>query len=98
MTSTIEEVPDDCIHDICLHMMVASKDWKGISAIILVRKDWRNVVLEILKTVKWDHYMLDNGKVRMERIAVACAFPDLRERAIRYVLGKTKFLYNGIIL
>lgn len=91
-------MPNDCMYEVCLNIMRTSRDWKGLLAIMVTRKEWRMVVLDILRTCKWDTLMLDRGKVQLERLAIACSFPEVRERAMRYVQGKTKFLYKGIVL
>lgn len=46
---------------------------------------------------RWDALLLDKGKVLLDRLAVICGCPRLRAKALRYVTGKSKFAYKGIV-
>jgi hypothetical protein len=67
-------------------------------AVGMVCKDWRKIQLEAWKRAKWDNIMTCGDKVLLERLVVAVGYPELREKAQRYVLGKTKFAYKNVTI
>lgn len=94
----MEDVCTDNLEDV-LQCLMDRKDWDAIYSFMRIDKECRDIVRQKLqRTSKWDPHLLDQGKVSLDRMAVICALPELRERAVRYVQGKSKFAYKTVVL
>lgn len=88
----------DIYETILRHAIRRDHDWQTIAAMIQTSREFRQLFLSLLqRTPSWDTLFIQRGKVNLDRLAVACTFPELRPKAIRYVTGKSKFIYQHTI-
>ena len=87
------DLPNDCLWLILEKLMRTSGETCLMLAVNF--KFSREMIREILvKTKKWDDIMVRKGKVMLDLIEVAWTYPELKQRVMNYVKGKTKFIYK----
>lgn len=96
--ATFDDVPHDCFHEIIEDLMKQEKTWCSLNAISQVNKELRQILrMTLMFLPKWNNLLQEKGKVRLDRLAVICSFPELREKATRFMTGKTKFVFHDIL-
>lgn len=95
--ATFDDTPRDCLQEIIYCSMSSDRTWSSLLAMSKVNKELRHEVATVLMRERWNDIVQERGKVRLDRLAVMCSYPELRERAIRFMEGKSKFVYHDIL-
>lgn len=77
--------------------MATCPSWQDVQALLLSHPQFGDIFHQEMSRTRWDALLLDKGKVILDRLAVICGWPRLRAKALRYVTGKSKFSYKGIV-
>jgi hypothetical protein len=80
-----------------LMILIKNRKWEGVNNYISSSKDLRLFMEHYLRSNKWNDVFMDRGKVQLERLAIACGFPNLRDKAKNFVQGKSKFIFRNVI-
>ena len=95
MEVSFTDIPRDSLSEIFTKYMKVSRNLDGF---LLLEKECRSIGFDMLKYIKWDPVLLENGKVKLDTLISICSYPELRTKAIRYVEGKSVFIYKNILL